>query len=666
MLQSFAALAAVSVIGSASPASAMPPPVEAYGKLPGMSDVNLSPSGDRSAFVAEVDGARRLMVLASDGKPLQALNIGDKKLIDLAWAGEDYLIVHTSATVDVGPGWTVSKQELSSAIVINLKANKALQVFANHSTVESAVFGDYGVAHVGDHWFGYFGGKTLRKVWGGNADKIYANTSTDGNYMTINTDLYRVDLDTGELSIAATGDAGSAGWLVGPDGQVVARVLRNEHTGAWRVMTGARDGRQLASGTARLGGVGLLGLGRAGDSVLISHPGANGRVIDEAPLSGAAANTILDGESADRLIRDGSTGRWIGQILDGDEPSYTLFSPSFDARARAARKAFPGYVVHLKSWSGDFNRIIVLTDGNDDAGTYWLCDIAGKSAKPFGYAHPTVTTADVGPVRMIDYKAADGLALRGLLTLPPGREPRGLPVVVMPHGGPTARDYPGFNYWAQAFASRGYAVFQPNFRGSDGYGLKLRQAGDGEWGRKMQTDISDGAAEPARQGIVDPKRACIVGWSYGGYAALAGVTVQHGLYRCAVSMAGVSDLQMMYSADLEESGYADDTMRGLKAELGDRSRWRDVSPAKLAAEADAPILLIHGKDDTVVPINQSDAMERALKAAGKPVERLTLTGADHWLLKEDTRVAMLKASVAFVEKYNPPDAPQPAGAPAGH
>jgi dipeptidyl aminopeptidase/acylaminoacyl peptidase len=230
----------------------------------------------------------------------------------------------------------------------------------------------------------------------------------------------------------------------------------------------------------------------------------------------------------------------------------------------------------------------------------------------------------------------------------------------MPHGGPWSRDYPQFDYWAQAFASRGYAVFQPNFRGSTGLGDKVYEAGYGQWGRKMQTDISDGAAELARQGVVDPQRACIVGWSYGGYAALAGVTVQHGLYRCAVAMAGVANLteQLRYTED--EAGIDSPASRTWELFLGVKSDWgplRAISPASVAARADAPILLIHGVDDTVVPIAQSDQMEKALKAAGKPVERLTLKGGDHWLLREDTRMAMLKASVAFVQKYNPADPP---------
>jgi dipeptidyl aminopeptidase/acylaminoacyl peptidase len=413
-----------------------------------------------------------------------------------------------------------------------------------------------------------------------------------------------------------------------------------------------------------------LGLSRTSDAILISrqNDNDNGDITEEVPLGGGPAKTVFDENSNDSPIEDPLSRLWIGSATDGDEPSMIFFSPLMQARWAGSRKAFPGYRVHLTSWNQDFNRMIVFTEGGDDSGTYWIVDIDKHSANILGQAYPTVTDKDVGPVRMIDYKAADGLELHGVLTLPPGREPKTLPLVVMPHGGPWARDYPRFDYWAQAFASRGYAVFQPNFRSSTGYGQKLYEAGYGEIGRKMQTDISDGVAELARQGIVDPKRACIVGWSYGGYAAQAGVTIQQGLYRCAVSMAGVSDMakQLKYTED-ESGGPESVGARVWQLFLGVKTDWgplRDISPVSLAARADAPILLIHGSDDTVVPISQSDAMERALKAAGKPVERVTFPGADHGLLREDTRVAMLKASLAFVQKYNPADPPQQAVASA--
>ena len=172
----------------------------------------------------------------------------------------------------------------------------------------------------------------------------------------------------------------------------------------------------------------------------------------------------------------------------------------------------------------------------------------------------------------------------------------------------------------------------------------------------MQTDISDGVADLARQGIVDPKRACIVGASYGGYAALAGVTVQQGLYRCAVAVGGVSDLNVMMAWDSKRYGSTSEAMRQERGQMGIKgdsdASLSAVSPRRLAARADAPILLVYGKDDTVVSTDQSRYMAEALRGAGKPVEVLQLPAEDHWLSKAATRTAMLEASVAFVEKYN--------------
>jgi dipeptidyl aminopeptidase/acylaminoacyl peptidase len=288
-------------------------------------------------------------------------------------------------------------------------------------------------------------------------------------------------------------------------------------------------------------------------------------------------------------------------------------------------------------------------------------DIKTGRADALGSSY-AIDAGDVGPMRMLRYKAVDGLEIGAVLTLPPGRSEKNLPLIVLPHGGPATRDYPVFDWWAQAYASRGYAVLQPNFRGSEGSGAAFRLAGRGEWGRKMQTDISDGVADLARQGIIDPKRVCIVGASYGGYAALAGVTLQQGLYRCAVSVAGVADVARMLSTDIRESGQNRTVIRALRTEVGTGRDMKDVSPANFAARADAPIMLIHGVDDIVVPFDQSRQMAAALSRAGKPHEFIKLEGEDHWLSKGETRLAMLKASMAFVEKHNPPD-PAPAAKP---
>ncbi|MCR5877108.1 prolyl oligopeptidase family serine peptidase [Phenylobacterium sp. J367] len=227
----------------------------------------------------------------------------------------------------------------------------------------------------------------------------------------------------------------------------------------------------------------------------------------------------------------------------------------------------------------------------------------------------------------------------------------------MPHGGPASRDEPGFDWWSQALASRGYAVLQVNFRGSDGLGGDLLEAGYGQWGRKMQTDLSDGVRHLAGQGVIDPKRVCIVGASYGGYAALAGPIFDRGVYRCAASVAGVSDLKKQISFSRERGGSA--TFRYWTRFMGAEDLGDPVlaaySPALHADKADAPILLVHGRDDTVVPLDQSRTMAEALAKAGKPHELVVQAGEDHWLTRGETRLAMLNAVVTFLEKHNPPN-----------
>jgi dienelactone hydrolase len=647
MFRLFAAFAVACAALAASTAWAAPP-IEAYARLPAMANVSLSPSGARYAYVT-VDGETRKLVAATvDGnQALFASDIGKAKIIGVDWAGDDHLLVQVSHTAALGPQFEMTQLEFSAVIAIDLKTGRAISVFSGNETVLDAVFSVAGTAQANGRWYGYFGGITLKK---GATGYVF-----DHGYP----DLYRVDLDTGDTSIAAHGGESSHDWLVGPDGTVIARALYHQKTGDWAVAAGDAAGDPLTSGRDPFDGPSLLARGKTPDAILIDQPSDQGEVYVQAPLSGAASEVVSDGAGISEPLFDRNTHLWIGQIAEGDLPQTVMFDPAMNARMQTVLRAFPGRSARLVSFDADFNRLMVFTSGTGDSGTYWLVDVAGHKANPLGYEYPDVQPADVGSIQMVTWKAADGLELHGVLSLPPGRDAKNLPIIVMPHGGPQARDYPVFDWWAQVFASRGYAVFQPNFRGSDGYGGSFRDAGFGQWGRKMQTDVSDGLAELARQGVVDPKRACIVGWSYGGYAALAGVTVQHGLYRCSVSMAGLSDLPSFLSYEADKQGSISATMRYWKAFMGDTAAFGGglggISPAALAGRADAPILLIHGKDDTVVPIGQSVEMADALKHAGKPVSFVSLDGADHWLLREDTRIAMAKASVDFVLKYDPPD-----------
>jgi dipeptidyl aminopeptidase/acylaminoacyl peptidase len=265
-----------------------------------------------------------------------------------------------------------------------------------------------------------------------------------------------------------------------------------------------------------------------------------------------------------------------------------------------------------------------------------------------------VTPAAVNEVRTISYPAADGTVIPAYLTLPRGVPAKGLPLVVMPHGGPEAHDDPGFDWWAQAIASLGYAVLQPQYRGSAGF----VSAGFGQWGRKMQTDLSDGVRYLAQTGTVDAAKVCIVGASYGGYAAMAGVTLQSGIYRCAVAVAGISDLRRhLGDVAIAEHGSNDRVRRYYLRFLGAKDKsdpvLDEISPAAHADKLSAPLLLIHGSIDTVVQPVQSKIMQQAAAKAGKSVQLVTLAGEDHDLARGATRLQMLQAMAAFLQANLP-------------
>jgi dipeptidyl aminopeptidase/acylaminoacyl peptidase len=232
-------------------------------------------------------------------------------------------------------------------------------------------------------------------------------------------------------------------------------------------------------------------------------------------------------------------------------------------------------------------------------------------------------------------------------------------LIVLPHGGPEVHDNAEFDWWPQALAEQGYAVLQPNYRGSN-LSWAFESKGFGEWGRKMQTDLSDGVRALAKEGIVDAARVCIVGASYGGYAALAGPSLDPGVYRCAVAVAGVSDIRRMLNwVNDQEGSHKNLSQRYWDRYMGvtgpDDPAVAAISPIRHLDAITAPILLIHGKDDTVVPFEQSQVMYDALRKQGKEVQLEVLKGEDHWLSRGSTRLQMLEASVAFLRAHNPPD-----------
>tara|TARA_A100001391_G_scaffold114041_4_gene76856 strand:+ start:17336 stop:19279 length:1944 start_codon:yes stop_codon:yes gene_type:complete len=643
LVRPFAALAmAAFAIPSALAQDA--PPLEAYGDLPGVEDMAISHSGEYFAFFATVAGTPQVVIFDKDQNVMRQIALGELKFRSFSFIGDEALLLWRSQTLSASVFFAAGQYELSQAVVVPVDSARApTTVFGEEPSLMSSVFGDYGTRMVDGRWRGYFGAIEYARA---------------GDYRTWVFDhgrpaLYEYDFAKGNRTRAAPSppEGYSRRWLVDGAGTVAVTFNLGED-GSFEFRNSV--GQTIAEGFDAEGDVRLNGFGPQGDTLLYSLESEDDGEYQllELPLAGGESRPFLPDVSIDRYYWNRDARRLIGYLADGE---LTMFDPAIQKRARAVLAAFPSGNPVLMDWTPQFTRVLVHTSGNEDSGTWYLVDLVQRRADAVGFDRPTIAPEQVGPISTVSYTAQDGLEMDAVVTLPPGREAKDLPVIVLPHGGPHAHDEEGFDWWAQAFASRGYAVIQPNFRGSTGHGQSFERAGYGEWGRKMQTDISDALAALAERGVVDPARACIVGASYGGYAALAGVTLQQGLYRCAVSVAGIGDIGLMYRTETRESAGNRLFKRSLREELGDSSEWDAISPRKFAAQADAPILLIHGLDDTIVDFEQSAKMADALKDEGKPYRLVELEGEDHWLSLAATRKQMLSETMAFVQEHNPAD-----------
>jgi dipeptidyl aminopeptidase/acylaminoacyl peptidase len=403
----------------------------------------------------------------------------------------------------------------------------------------------------------------------------------------------------------------------------------------------------------------LYGLDAAGALVVGVRPAETGRfglyVMSAENGSLARPFYVHDTDDVADVRVDPYTNRVVGAGVVGEEPVF--FDTQLAEQQKLVNEAFPGESPRLVSWSQDRSRFVLSTDRRDRAPAFYLYDAREGSAKQIASTYVGLDRSRLPPRQPYRYKARDGVEIPGYLTRPLDAT-GAVPLVVLPHGGPAARDTGGFDWIAHFLASRGYAVLQPNFRGSGGFGKAWEQAGHGQWGvGVMQHDVTDGVAALVSAGIADAERVCIVGASYGGYAALAGAAFTPELYRCAAAIAGVSDLRGMLQSTQNRMGGFSATLSYWRLAMGvdegreATERLRAASPIEHVADVRAPVLLIHGRDDTVVPIIQSRDMAAALQGAGKTVEVVELEGEDHWLSGAKTRLATLQALDAFLAKH---------------
>jgi len=617
-----------------------PLPTSAFAELPFVEDVDLSPDGTHIAGLFGSGGEQRIMMMPLLGDRSKAVGItvpDQTQVAWIRWVGNDNIVVGLYALMPVeADRWYISR-----VIGINRATGKITKLLWD------------------------IGGQNASDVlWipadGSTEILVAAQSSIYGEDPGFWPTVYRVDVTTARKRVVERPRTNIGDW--GAD-----------HLGQVRFGIGYRDSDTQSTLLFRPHGEGSL---RVIDRAKLSAeeeltvpfhfvPGSNnGFVIKEIEdgrsavvevdiSTGKDVRTVYAADKADvESVVLGSNGsKLLGVRTNDREAPLRWIDPAIAAHQKSLEEASPQSKVRIESLSADQSKMLVRFSTPDNPGLLFYFDAARGDLSKLAAMNDTIGGKRLSRGRMVQYKARDGLEIEGVLTMPRGRRDKNLPFIVMPHGGPWGHDELSYDYWAQFLAERGYAVLQPNFRGSTGYGAAFEKAGQGQLGFAMQDDVTDGVQWAVKEGIADPKRVCIVGGSYGGYAAMWGIAKDPDLYRCAISINGVANLRR----EVNDFG-------GLMRERLYRSQWQKmtpdfaaVSPINAIARIKTPLLLIHGKKDVTVDHGQSSRMYGAMTKAGKSVEFVSVPLADHYFTRQADRMTLLTSIETFLAKHNPAD-----------
>jgi len=624
------ALLLLLLLAVAPPAFAQPAPrpIEHFARLPFITGPKLSPDGTRIAAQVAVEGKQMLAIFSLTGGAgrLALVEVGDSDLNWWEWVNDDFLIAGVGGT--------------DKLMGVEMYFRRAVAISADGKQVRTL----------------------LRDKAGQNADDViwFANDGSPRILLSMQTsyvldygfapEVYEVDVATGKSNRVVASNPGVWSWHADAAGVVRMGVggtflLYRPNKGAsFRTVARLRNKEDELIVPALFTTV-------ANKAIAFSdHEGFN--ALYELDVTGMTLGAPLfkaDGYDLDAAIPNQERNALQGVYYTDTRRRVKWFDPELALVQSQIDSAVGGGRADIVSMSRDRQRLIVRLGGADRAGRYYYFDRSEGRMRLFAEVSEDFAGRALAPVRTVTYKARDGLDISAVLTLPTGREAKNLPLILMPHGGPFVRDSEQWDWWTQFLADRGYAVLQPNYRGSSGFGTAFAEKGKGQWGLAMQDDLDDAVAWAVKTGLADPRRVCIAGASYGGYAALRAASRGGSIYRCAVSYAGVSDLGGMVRYD---SRYLNSRSRRnwLREQAPD---FRAVSPLHFASSFSIPALIMHGKKDRRVPVDQSRLMAGRLERAGKTFTYIEQPEGDHNFSREADRLQFLRELEAFLKKHNP-------------
>jgi dipeptidyl aminopeptidase/acylaminoacyl peptidase len=606
---------------------------EVHAELPAIEAPSLSPDGSKVAARVAAAGKQYFAILTLATDKSARISLGKTDLNWWRWVNSEWLIVGLGQTVPIsGNDWYVTR-------AYGVKADGSKIVALNKDTVGQSGDDLLWVARDG-----------TPRVLLASQNSIYANDPLFWPRVD------EVDVSTGKARLVEPGRANLWNWVADAAGVVRMGVSSSDDGRSRRLYYRRARGEQFrivdrAKGVRDPLEMPNLFL-RDPDSALMIADDADGfSALYEYDLAKQARGRQLyaaKGFDVGSLWVDETGFAALGINVVRDAPETVWTDPAMQQMQAHIAGLVKGGQPRIVSLSRDHGTALIHVGASSAPGGYFVYRAVDTSVAVLGLSNMAMGMRRLHPVQTIRYKARDGLEIAAVLTIPANVGGKA-PLIVMPHGGPFARDAEEWDWWAQFLADRGYVVVQPNYRGSSGYGTRFTAKGEGQWGLAMQDDLDDAITALSEQGVADPTRVCIVGGSYGGYAAMRATQRDGSRYRCAVAFAGVSDLNRMlrFNGNFLGAGARRDWIRLQASDL------KGVSPLNFPDDFTTPILLVHGREDRVVPVSQSRLLAERLKDAGKEVTYLEQPDGDHHLTRQADRLQFLQALEAFLAEHNP-------------
>lgn len=630
----------VPVAAYAATSALTPLPLEVFYNDASVEDVELSPDGTHIMALKNVGGDTAIMVIEiATGKVFYPTKTDNKefKFNWVTWANNDRLLMSLRFDSRAPNGVKYSQTRLLAT-----DAKKPGKMITLVKPDEDAIYN-----HVSQY-----------------QDNIISMLPDDPDHVLISVDrevplhqtVYKANVNNGKLSRVKKHSGSVRSWFADRAGNVrigehyddkkrkVTYKILDQATQKWvvaweYVVFDEPD-------------IGIAGFGHNPNELFIfaDHEGRQALFKVDLSKPGYPRELILSDKNYDvsgRLIYSNAIKEVVGLYYNDGSSRSVFWNKEFKAFQAGLDKALPDTNNYLVNLSEDGRKYILFSSNNTQPGTFLFGDRDAKSITHVADVYPKLTKDVLVEKEARKYQARDGLELEGYLSLPKNFAKKPIATIILPHGGPMAEDGKGFDMFSTFMANRGYAVFQPNFRGSSGYGHDFMMQAVGGYGLEMQDDLEDAVKYLVAEKIADPKNICIVGASYGGYAALMGATKTPDLFKCAVSFAGMSDLVKM--RDNFRWFANKNTARKQFGE--DKDQLKQTSPVRMAEKVKIPILLIHGDDDVVVPVNQSRIMADALKDEGKQYEYIELEEGTHNLDYLPHRQQTFEAMEKFLQKH---------------